>query len=328
MSVIGSHRPSSTPQPRSWENTDGRPSWSPDGKSVAGEVGRDVVVINREGGEGFSTIGPDGSWVNSPSWSPDGSRIAWATYTTHRDYETPSWGIYSSNPDGSDPKLLTPDGMEPEYSPQGDRIAFQLYKAGAPERIGLMNADGTDVKPISNGGFVQRDLSWDPSGQQVAYDTMDQMGIQVTDITGRKDRPLTDGSGGYYRDTNPEWSPDGEVVLFERNSTAVVANGLWTVNPKTKRESELLPVSQRNLDAVWSPDGSQIAFASDRDGGGDLDLYTMNSDGTNIKQITDMPGNEHAPSWSPEGDAIAFNRLIFGAPSGEREKLAIIELEN
>jgi TolB protein len=325
MSVIGK---SFTPIPKAWENTDGRPSWSPDGTRVAAEVGRDVVVINREGGQVLNTIGPEGHWVNSPSWSPDGKRIAYSTYDKHRDYDVASWGIYSSNPDGSDPKLLSPDAMEPEFSPQGDRVAFQLYKAGFPERIGLVNADGTDMKPISNGGFVQRDFSWSPGGHQIAYDTMDQSGVQVTDITGRKDRPITDGAGGLFNDRNPEWSPVGDDILFERNSTAVVANGLWTINSKTGKEAELLPVSRRNLDATWSPDGSRIAFASNRDGGEDLDIYVMDADGTDIEQITDLEGNEHAPSWSPDGKAIAFNRLDFGAPRDKRESVEIVELKN
>lgn len=326
MSVIGKSLPIQL-SPKAWENTDGRPSWSPDGTRVAAELGRDVVVINREGGQVLNKIGPENRWVNSPSWSPDGKRIAFATYDKHRDYKVPSWGIYSSNPDGSEPKLLSVDALEPEYSPQGDRVAFQLYKAGFPERIGLVNADGTDMKPISNGGFIQRDFSWDPQGHQIAYDDMNNgQHISVTDITGKKDRPITDGDGGFFNDSNPEWSPDGKKILFERNSTAVVANGLWTVDPITRKEVELLPVSKRNLDATWSPDGSKIAFASNRDGGDDLDIYTMNSDGTGIKQITDLPGNEHAPSWSPDGNAIAYNRLNFNVPEDQREGVEIVEL--
>lgn len=323
MSVIGK---SFTPQPRSWENTDGRPSWSPDGSRVAAELGRDVVVINREGGQVLNKIGPEGNWVNSPSWSPDGKRIAYSTYDDHGRDGTSKWGIYSSNPDGSDPKLLSVDGMEPEYSPQGDLVAFRFFKEG-PDKMATVKSDGTDMKLISNGSFVLRDFSWDPQGHQVAYDAMDSQGINVTDITGRKDRPVTDGSGGFYKDDNPEWSPNGRKILFERNSTAVVANGLWTKDMRTGREEELLPVSKRNLDAVWSPDGSQIAFVSDRDGGDDLDLYIMDADGTDIRQITDLPGHEHAPSFSPDGKAIAFNRLDMGKPNGERDGVEIIELD-
>lgn len=323
MTTIGK---SFVPAPRSWENTEGRPTWSPDGTRVAAELGRDVVVLNREGGQVLNKIGPEGRWVNSPSWSPDGKRIAYSTFDRHKDYETSSWGIYSSNPDGSDPKLLTPDGMEPEYSPQGDRIAFQFKKSGSPDKIGLMNADGSDMKLVSSGGFVQRDFSWSPGGHQIAYDGMDKIGIQITDITGRKDRPITDGDGGLFKDRNPEWSPVGREILFERNATAVVANGLSTVDSVTGKEKMILPVSKRNLDATWSPDGSKIAFCSDRDGGSDLDIYLMNADGTDIKQLTDLPGHEHAPSFSPDGKALAFNTLDMSKPRESRESVQIIEL--
>ena len=126
------------PQPRSYENTDGRPTWSPDSKMVASEKGRDVVVLSREDKSVLNTIGPEGKWVHSPDWSPDGERIVYSTYAKHRDYKVSSWGIYSSAPDGSDPKLLAVDAWEPEYSPDGKRIACQFQKSFHGDRIIIM----------------------------------------------------------------------------------------------------------------------------------------------------------------------------------------------
>lgn len=318
------------PAPRSWENTDGRPSWSPDGTKVVGELGRSSVVIDRQDKTVLSTVGPEGKWVHSPDWSPDGSRILYSTYAKHNDYPVSSWGIYSSNPDGSDAKLLAVDGWEAEYNPQGDRIAYQLTKGHTADTIMLMDPDGENEKPITKGGLAQRDFSWSPGGHQVAYDTfhVDVYQIRVTDITGKKDRKITDGDSGIWVDRNPEWSPDGKSILFERHDKLYPVNGLYTVDPQTRTEKEIMQPDARNLDATWSPDGSKIAFCSNRDGGPDLDLFVMNSDGTGIQQVTDMTGNEHAPSWSPDGKALAFNRLDHFAEGDDRYGLHIVELSD
>lgn len=319
----------SRPRPQAYENTDGRPTWSPDSSKVAAQLGTDVVVLDRGEAAILNKIGPEGRWVDSPDWSPDGSRITFATFDKHEGSDTTSWAVYSSAPDGSDMKLLSKDAMEPEYNPQGDRIAFQHQKSSI-QRIAVMDSDGKNMKLVSSGGFMQRDFSWSPGGHQVAYDGYFGGGktIYITDITGRKERPITDGAGGLYNDENPEWSPDGDNILFERQNPAVQSNSLWVVNPRTKKEKQVLQAYGRNLDATWSPDGKQIAFASDRDGQGDLDLYVMNIDGTGLKQVTDMPGHEHAPSWSPDGKAIAFNRLDFDKPKDSRESVHIVELNN
>ena len=315
-------------RPRAYENTEGRPSWSPDSQQVAFELGRDVMVVSREEKSVLNKLGPENRWVNSPDWSPDGSRITFSTYATHPGSDSASWGVYSSAPDGSDLKLLSKDGLEPEFNPQGDRIAFRLTKSSSPDRMAVMNADGSDMKLVSSGGFVQRDFSWSPGGHQIAYDGYfdDGQTLRVTDITGKKDRHLTDGANGIYNDENPEWSPVGHEVLFERKLPAFTSTALWTVNTRTGREVRILEANGRNLDATWSPDGKKIAFASDRDGEGDLDIYTMNADGSDLKKVSDLPGHEHAPSWSPDGTAIAFNRIDFGKPADSRESIHIVEL--
>lgn len=317
-------------EPKSWENTDGRPSWSPDSSKVVGELGRDSVVMSRHDQSILSKVGPEGKWVHSPDWSPKGDKIVYSTYGKHNDYKLSSWGIYSCNPDGSEPKLLAVDGWEAEYDPTGERIAYQLTKGFADDHIMLMDADGENERKITKGGLAQRDFSWSPGGHQVAYDTfhVDVYQIRTTDITGTKDKKLTDGDGGLWIDRNPEWSPDGKQILFERHDKIFPVNGLYTVDPQTKEQKELLQAMHRNLDATWSPDGSQIAFASNRDGGDDLDIFIMDADGTNIKQVSDMPGNEHAPSWSPDGKAIAFNRLDFQAEESDKYGLHIVEIKN
>jgi len=317
-------------RPNSYANTDGRPTWSPDGSKVAAELGRDLVVVDRESHTVENKLGAEGKWSKGPDFSPDGSKVIFSTFDKHRDYKLSSWGIYKSNPDGTERELVSVDGWEPEFNPQGDKVAFHLIKSRARDRIGVMNSDGSDLKPVTKGGYFQSDLSWSPGGHQIAYDTVFAATYQlrITDITGTKDRELTDGENGLFQDRNPEWSPDGKSIMFERHDKHFPSNELWVVNPNTRKSKQLLGMNGYALDAAWSPDGQKIAFTADRDGGRDLDIYVMDADGKNIQQISDLPGHEHAPSWSPDGRAIAFNRFDSEAPREQQNDFHVAALKD
>lgn len=316
-------------RPLAYENTDGRPTWSPDSQMVASEKGRDVVVLSRSENRVLNTLGPEGSWVNAPDWSPDGKRVSYGVFGHHRDYEHSSWAIYSSAPDGSDPKIVMADAQEPEYNPQGDKIAYRFTKPFNLDKIVIVEPNGDNPKFVSAGGQLQFDHSWSPGGHQIAYDGKfaGTYQMRVTDITGKKDRKLTDGEGGRFTDKNPEWAPDGKKIMFERHSRLALANAVHTIDPTTKEEKVLLQGMHRNLDCVWSPDGSKVAFVSDRDNEEyELDVYVMDADGTDITQVSDFPGQEYAPAWSPDGKALAFNRWDREAEMGARDDVHIVEL--
>ena len=221
------------------------------------------------------------------------------------------------------------DGNKPEFSPDGERIAYRFVKGNYPKQIAIVDEDGNNSKFVSAKAQLQTDLAWSPGGHQIAYDGKfdGTYQLRVTDITGEKDRKLTDGDSGYFTDKNPEWSPDGKTILFERHSRRGLFNGLHTISPEGGEAKTLLQGVKRHLDAAWSPDGSKIAFVSDRDNEiRDLDVFVMNADGSNVQQVTDLPGHEHAPAWSPDGKALAFNRYDREAEAGSRDSVHIVEL--
>ena len=318
-------------RPQAYPNTESRPTWSPDSRRVIAEVGSDTVVATRNAPSKTESFGEKPAWVNTPDWSPQGDSVAFSAHTPRAEGERATWGIYTCDSEGKNYNRILNDAKNPEYSPAGDRIAFTLYKSGTPERIAVADADGSNPTVVGGGGLQQTDLSWDPQGHQIAYDTYKdgRYQLRITDITGRKDRVISDGQGGLYKDRTPEWSPDGNTIMFERHNRVVPQSDLWTMDLKTGQQKQLTSLPGRTYDATWSPDGRRIAFLSTMEGGDETDLYLMDADGKNMKMLSGLPGDEHAPSWSPDGKALAFERLDWSKRRNdpERYSLHIIELE-
>ncbi len=315
-------------RPTGYPNTDSRPTWSPDSQKVVAEVGFDTVIVSRDNPTDKASLGPQPTWINYPDWSPDGGKLAFSAYARREGEDKQAWGIYTCDPDGTNFEFVCPDGKEPEWNPQGTQISYQLVKPGLAPRLAVVNADGSGAHAVGQGGLLQNDWSWDPRGQQLAYETYRDGSFQIrlVDTTGNKDRVLTDGEGGLYKDRTPEWSPQGDKILFERHDRVQPTNELWVVDPETGKDKRIAAFRGRSYDATWSPDGSKIAFISNKDDDiNEYDLYVMDADGKNVERISALPGDEYAPSWSPDGTAIAFTRIDWEKRDEGRYSLHIHE---
>ncbi|MFQ6612717.1 MAG: DPP IV N-terminal domain-containing protein [Fidelibacterota bacterium] len=104
------------------------------------------------------------------------------------------------------------------------------------------------------------------------------------------------------RDEQPQWSPDGQRLLFISNRDG--HRQLFLYDLVTDSLSQLTHGNRHCTEPAWSPDGNQITYQSDSLGLGDifiLDLPTEKS-----TQLTDDPAADISPAWSPDGNRIAF----------------------
>jgi TolB protein len=76
-------------------------------------------------------------------------------------------------------------------------------------------------------------------------------------------------------DEHPNWSPDGRMIAFNRNTPD--SFDIYAMRAGSGGERRLT-FDLAGVMPAWSPNGRRIAFASDRDGC--CDIFTMRADGS------------------------------------------------
>jgi Tol biopolymer transport system component len=138
---------------------------------------------------------------------------------------------------------------------------------------------------------------------------------------GKDEQQVTFPPPGFV-DRDPDYSPDGRKIVFEREGE--VSEEIWVVNADGSNLTQLTSPDPGCLpdrgtcdrSPSWSPDGRQIAF--DRDTGVIADdaenkgIWLMNADGSGAHQVTQLgqPGQgfDRAAQFSPDGHQILFQR--------------------
>lgn len=133
-------------------------------------------------------------------------------------------------------------------------------------------------------------------------------------------RPLTKSKSG-SNDSNPVWSPSGDLLAFERSSGGkkeiIISNLFGSVMEKVYYRSSdeeggmdfffsgVLEEMSYNSGISWSPGGDRFAFMSNG-GNGNYDLYLRNMGNETINRLTEDEGKDGHVQWSPLGDTLVF----------------------
>ncbi len=112
--------------------------------------------------------------------------------------------------------------------------------------------------------------------------------------------------------TDPQFSPDGKMVIYGVKTYDVKANkGANIIYTKAFSGGEAKAITEAKNNASsarFTPDGKKISFLSAESG--DMQLYEMNPDGSDKKQITQFAGGISGYKYSPKLTHIAYTADI------------------
>ncbi|HEX8628542.1 MAG TPA: DPP IV N-terminal domain-containing protein [Catenuloplanes sp.] len=232
--------------------------------------------------------------------SPQRRRVAFARDLDACFPDPPDGGCSASKDlltarlDGSAERVIVRNREErssmrgPDWSPDGRRIAFHWGTPGE-RALAIVNADGTGLRPLVPGA---PDGTFSPDGTRIAYSQNDN--IHVVDVaTGATRAVTTDGSAN---GTVPDWSPDGEHILYAGNTeffTVPAEGGPSIGSGQWPRQVYMISA------LVVSPDGRRVAFAatdeSAPDGTAVSRVYLANRDGSGLTALAE--GHYELTDW-------------------------------
>jgi TolB protein len=165
-----------------------------------------------------------------------------------------------------------------------------------------MDADGQNLRRLTQDTFVDRDPHWSPVENVIVF-TSDRDSPGFTEIyalTLPEDGSdpvitrLTDAGNNSY---SASWADDGTMIVFasDRGGTSDV----YTMD--RNGENEILITSNdgnaENREPDFSPDRRWIAFVSNRDGL--FQTYVTNAAGTEVQRVTNSEREDFSVVFRP-----------------------------
>ena len=246
----------------------GHPRFSPDGRRVAVEIGRDIWVLELASGILARVTTAEINAV--PEWMPDGRRLV---FRSNRAGGRAVFNIWWQPIDGSGPaeelyavKGGTGDGV---VAPDGRSLVFtDLDPKTGPDIWMLPLAGERTSRPLVATEFNEGSPRVSPDGHWLAY---------VSDESGRPElyvRPFPDGKARVQVSTDgasePLWSPDGRRLFYRQERKLIAAS--------------VAPSSGGSWGSTAAPVRRDVLFEGDFERSGSTD-YDVSRDGTHFLML-------------------------------------------
>ena len=211
------------------------PAWTADGREIVFWDWRTETLWRISPGSTGEAAKPQqlaslGEHVQEPAISRRGQRLAYDHFLFHSNIRRIAAPILDVRPSAGDRKSLKPvnsaapfitstrDDFDPQFSPDGKRIAFMSTRSGNME-IWICDSDGSNsIQTTSFRGPAVTTPRWSLDGGRIAFDSDSegQYDIWVIGVNGGKPQRMTTYPAN---DGNPSWSRDGRWIYFDSART-------------------------------------------------------------------------------------------------------------
>ena len=245
------------------------PAWSPDGAYLlfssdrSGSPNLWRVAIDSTSGQVLGPAEPmsaNSPWATDAAVSHDGRAVVFTSVQATANIQRFDLDPSSGTPSGPGLWITTGSAFRRylDVSPDGTRLVFG--SGVGQEDIFISNADGTNLRQVTNDLARDRRPTWSPDGRLIAFESTRSGPYQIwtVDSDGEDLRLLTDNPA--FRFNYHAWSPTGDRMFT--TSTATWKGLLF--DPRHAwhaQHPEMLPAPPfvQFSSMSWSPDGRRLA---------------------------------------------------------------------
>lgn len=275
---------------------------------------------SRDDGAVRLTDPPQEASDQNGAFAPDGSQVVFTRF--EHGYNIGPAGVHTLDLVSGRIRRLTPEEDQDNVNLPGstwnavnEHIIFASDRSESDD-LWQIAPDGTDFKRVTthNGPPWYIEPSWSPDGQWIVFeadnnvpDDRQQGSIWKVRVDGSGLTPLTDGPANGMDDRQPNWSPTGNRILFQRRKPGSEDWDIYTMTPDGTDIRLVADQPSSDTDASWSPDGRFIVYSSDYGGLPVPNIFIIPAKGGDPLRVTFSDDNEDgAPSWSPDGHWLIF----------------------
>jgi Tol biopolymer transport system component len=192
------------------------------------------------------------------------------------------------------------------------RLAILAIGASALMAIALVPASAAAGSKAASAPPLGGDIVY--STIEIEPDSGESSGGLAIDLGGSPSGPGTPLTTD-PTETEPTFSPDGELIAFAYDSGVLGWTGPYGIATMHADGSGLNRLTEERHDSspAFSADGSLVAF--DRGGS----IYVIGVDGTGLRQVTeDHGGKDRQPTFTPDGQRIVFTRTYTSRTTGHQ----------